>query len=168
MTAEENKTIALRTYEIVSSGNLDALDEIMDPDFIDHHPQPQQGPGLEGLKRQFSELLDSFPDVQWTAEDAVAEGDKVATRTTIHGTHQRNYRGIPATGKQISVPIVDIVRIVDGRIVERWGVEDQFSLLQQLGGAASSKLASLGRTMLVFALPVALFWAWRNDKLPWS
>lgn len=168
MTSEQNKKIARRAYEIYSSDNLDALDEIFDRNFIDHHPQPGQGPGLKGVKQMFASLRKAFPDLQWIVEDMVAEGDKVVARINVTGTHRGMYKGLPATGKQASIPLINIFRIVDGKVVERWGVEDQLSLMQQLGGAVSSGLANFGKAAVAVALPTALIWAWRNDKLPWS
>ncbi len=170
MSTQENKAIALRVLEIFSSGNLDALDEVIDRNFVDHHPQPEQEQGLEGLKRMLASLREAFPDIQWTPEDTIAEGDKVAVRMTVSGTHLGTYRRIPATGEHVSIPLIDIVRIADGKVVERWGVEDQLALLQQLAGAAPAGLAKLGKAALAVALPAAMVWAWRNDKLPqpWS
>ncbi|RDV12973.1 ester cyclase [Pontibacter diazotrophicus] len=168
MTTEENKKISRRVYEIFSSDNLDALDEMLDRNFIDHYPQPGQGPGIDGVKQMLASLRKAFPDLQWIVKDMVAEDDKVVARLNVAGTHQGMYKGIPATGEQASIPLINIFRIADGKVVERWGVEDQLSLMQQLGSAASSGLARFGKAALAVALPAALVWAWRNDKLPWS
>ena len=170
MSAQNNKAIAFRALEIFSRGDLDALDQVIDRNFVDHHPQPDQGPGLEGLRQTIGSLREAFPDIQWAPEEAIAEGDKVAVRMTISGTHRGAYKRIPATGQHISIPMIDIVRIADGKVVERWGVEDQLALLQQLAGAAPKGLAKLGKAALAVALPAAMVWAWRNDKLPelWS
>ena len=170
MSIQENKAVARRVYEIFSSDGLDALDEVFARDFVDHNPQPEQGPGLEGLKEMLGSLRESFPDLQWTPEDSIAEGDEVASRVTVSGTHRGMYMSIPATGEHASIPLVNVLRIVDGKVVERWGVSDQLSLLQQLAGAAPASLAKLGSAALAVALPAAMVWAWRNDKLPqpWS
>ena len=170
MSTQDNKVIARRVYEIFSSDNLDALNEVFARDFVDHNPQPEQARGLKGLKEMLSSLRESFPDLQWTPEDAIAEGDKVASRITISGTQRGMYKSIPATGEHTSIPLVNVLRIVDGKVVERWGVSDHLSLLQQLGSAAPASLAKFGKAALAVALPPALVWAWLNDKLPqpWS
>lgn len=168
MTTQQNKAIARRAYEIFSSSNLDALDEIFDRNFIDHNPQPGQGQGLQEVKQMFADLRKAFPDLQWTVEEMIAEDDKVVARINVSGTHKGMYKGIPATGKQASIPLINIFRIDDGKVVERWGVGDHLSLLQQLSGAASSGFAKFGKAVLAVALPLALAWAWRNDKFPWS
>jgi predicted ester cyclase len=81
--------------------------------------------------------LSAFPDIQVTVDDQVAEGERVSTRRTWHGTHQGPYRGIAATGKRVTWTQISIVRLVGGRIVEDWAVADELSLLQQLGQIAS-------------------------------
>ncbi|MCQ3973778.1 MAG: hypothetical protein DPW09_10070 [Anaerolineae bacterium] len=78
-------------------------------------------------------FLSGFPDGQWVEEDLMAEGDKVVGRYTFHGTHQGEFFGIPATGKQVTVSNIHIMRFVDGKIVEHWGNGDDLGLLQQLG-----------------------------------
>jgi steroid delta-isomerase-like uncharacterized protein len=75
----------------------------------------------------------AFPDSYFTVEDMVAEGDKVATRKTFHGTHQGEFMGIPPTGQQVSVGLIDIVRIADGKVVEHWSMGDNLGMMQQLG-----------------------------------
>ena len=75
----------------------------------------------------------AFPDSYFTVEDMVAEGDKVATRKTFHGTHQGEFMGIPPTGQQVSTGLIDVVRIVDGKVVEHWSMGDNLRMMQQLG-----------------------------------
>lgn len=75
----------------------------------------------------------AFPDVRYTMEDLIAEGDRVMDRWTVHATHLGDFLGIPPTGKAITFWGIDILRIVNGRIKEIWHLEDQVSVLQQLG-----------------------------------
>ena len=75
----------------------------------------------------------AFPDSYFTVEDMIAEGEKVATRKTFHGTHQGEFMGIPPTGQQVSMGLIDIVRIADGRVVEHWSMGDNLGMMQQLG-----------------------------------
>jgi steroid delta-isomerase-like uncharacterized protein len=78
-------------------------------------------------------LLRAFPDVHVAIEDMIAEGDKVVARNTVTGTHQGQYRGVPATGKPVTYDEIFIGRFADGRIAEIWGVVDVYAQLRQLG-----------------------------------
>ena len=133
MSAEENKAIVRQVYEVFSSGNLDDLDQLLATDIVDHNPVPGQLPGLAGVKQVMHEFQATFPDLQIMAEDMLAEGDKVAARITQRGTHQGTFMGMPPTGKQVTVSGMDLVRLVDGKVAERWGNGDDLGMLQQLG-----------------------------------
>jgi predicted ester cyclase len=89
--------------------------------------------GIEGAKAAHQIMLAGFPDYQTVIDDLIAEGDKVAARITMSGTHTGSFMGIPPTGKFISFTGMYIARIADGKIIEHWGEEDSVSLLQQLG-----------------------------------
>ena len=78
-------------------------------------------------------LLAAFPDISFTVEDMIAEGDKVVTRWTMNATHKGQFGGIPPTGKRVSITGVDISRIVTGKFVESWMYSDRVGLMQQLG-----------------------------------
>jgi steroid delta-isomerase-like uncharacterized protein len=138
MSVEENKAIVRRFLEEVQSQhNLDIVGELMDPNMIDHYYDAQglQQPknAVEGFKKFFSGMLAAFPDIKAVIHDQVAEGDKVVTHKTFHGTHKGEFRGIPPTGKKASVDVIDIFRIADGKMVEHWAVIDWMGLMQQLG-----------------------------------
>jgi steroid delta-isomerase-like uncharacterized protein len=133
MSAEDNKAIVRRAYDAINRNDLDALDEMVDSDITDHDPAPGQGPGLEGVKQYFSSLHTAFPDVQMSVDYMVAEGDKVVARVSVSGTHQGEFLGIDPTGNQVAITGLDVLRIVDGKIVEHWGNFDDLGMLQQLG-----------------------------------
>ncbi|MFQ6116758.1 MAG: ester cyclase [Candidatus Bipolaricaulia bacterium] len=135
MSVEENKALVRRVYEEVhNKGNLDAADELLASDFVDHNPfGPNVPPGPEGIKQEFTVFRRAFPDLNATIEEIIAEGDKVVTRLTIRGTHKGEFMGIAATGKQMILSVIDIVRISGGKVAERWGVEDNLGLMRQLG-----------------------------------
>lgn len=120
--------------EVISGGNVATFDDLTTPDFIEHEELP---PGIprnrEGVKHFFSLLHAAFPDARATLEHLVVQGDMVAARLVVTGTHRGDFVGIPPTGKQISMQVFDLVRVIDGKITEHWGLSDQFSLLQQLG-----------------------------------
>ena len=130
---ETNKALVVRFVdEFWSKGNLAAADELMAPDVVIH--QPEVG-GVAGLKAFNTTLRAAFPDWYSTAEELIAEGDRVAERWTGRGTHRGEFQGIPPTGKQVAVPGVVFYRLRDGRIIEFRGSFDMLSMLQQLGVA---------------------------------
>ncbi len=133
MSIETNKEIVRRYQEAYNSNNLDALDELLAVDLLTQTLLPGFPAGLEGAKAVHRKTLIGMPDVHTRIDELLAEGDRVMARFTMTGTHTGDFFGIPATGKQISVGGVFIVRISDGRIVEHWGVEDEAGLLRQVG-----------------------------------
>ncbi len=132
--SEENKAIVRRyVEEAVNQHNLEILDEIFAPDFINHAAPSDQASGIEGLKQFFAMMDSGFPDFHATVEDLIAEGDRVAVRFTFNGTHQGEFMGIAPTGEQVTMQGIDILRIAGSRIVELWGQEDMLGMMQQLG-----------------------------------
>ena len=133
MSAEEHKAIARRAYEIFSSGSLEAIEEVIAPDLVDHNAQPGRTGGIEGTRQVLGMLRAAFPDLRFTPDDLIAEGDRVVARVTLTGTHQGEFQGLPPTGKQVTISGIEIVRIANGKAVERWGQFDNLGMLQQLG-----------------------------------
>jgi predicted ester cyclase len=134
MSTEENKALhRIFTEEVMNLGRLSAADKFVATELVDHGAFPGLPPGLEGFKQSMAILRAGFPDVHFTLDDEIAEGDKVVVRTTMHGTHRGTFAGIPPTGKQVSVQTIDIVRIAHGKIVEHWGLQDNLSMMQLLG-----------------------------------
>jgi hypothetical protein len=109
------------------------IDEIVLPDVLIRTPLPVQATGAAALKEVFGMLHRVFPDLQVSVEDMVAEGDKVAGRNSVTGTHQGEYMGIRPTGASVTYNEIFIFRFEDGRIAETWGVVDVLSQLRQLG-----------------------------------
>jgi steroid delta-isomerase-like uncharacterized protein len=136
MSIDTNKAVARRfLVEIFGEGKLAVADEIIAPDHINGGPGALPGlpPGPEGSKQFVTAYRNAFPDVKFTVDEQIAEGDKVVTRWSAHGTHKGELAGIPPTGKSAKVTGMGIDRIVNGKIVETWGVFDQFGMLKQLG-----------------------------------
>lgn len=120
---EQNKALIRdANEELFNKGNLAFADEVFAPDY------GKSGP--EGIKKFLSALRIAFPDIQVTVELFVAEGDMVAWQRTHVGTHQGEYMGIPATGKKITWRAMIFSRIVDGKVVEEWGIVDLQQKLQ--------------------------------------
>ncbi|PWI05441.1 ester cyclase [Streptomyces sp. NWU339] len=134
MSQQTNIAAQTAFGEAVVTGNLDALDEIVAPDSIDHDPAPGQVPGPEGYKAMFGELRAAFPDLHVEVEHLVATDDELAFAYTISGTHLGPLTGQPATGRKVSYRGMQISRFdSDGKLVERWGSSDELGMLRQLG-----------------------------------
>jgi steroid delta-isomerase-like uncharacterized protein len=131
--SEENKSLALRSWEIVNQRNPDVIDEVYAPDFVWHEPD-QDIRGSDEAKQFVAMFFDAFPDINITIEDAIAEGGKVVTRWTIRGTHQGETEELgPPTEKQIELEGITIHRIEGDKIVEEWERYDNLGMMQQLG-----------------------------------
>ena len=155
MSTEDNKAIARRYFEEVhNKGNVIAVDELLAPNILLHFDSPSDVPvsaemqlSLEDIKQVVSEFRSAFPDLHYTLDLQVAEGDLVVSRVTAHGTHTGEYRGqtykgMPPTGKQATWTETQIFRIADGKIVEQWSNEDDLGRLQQVGALPTPGQAS--------------------------
>jgi predicted ester cyclase len=134
MTPEENKVLVRRFYEEIDKGNLDAMDEFLAEDYIDHNPPPFPGlaPGREGVKQAFKMFWEATPGYH-QIEDQIAEGDKVVTRLTSFGKHERDLPGAPRTGNDMKMTSITIHRIANGKLVEKWSEKDVINLLVSIG-----------------------------------
>lgn len=134
MTAAENKEFMnYFIEEVINKKNLDAANNMVVEDFLEHVPFPGQGPGREGLKGVLQTMFTGFPDMHWTVQEQIAEGETVVTRFTWTGTHQGSFMGIPPTNKTVEVwgVVIDVVR--NKQFAESRIIMDSMSLLQQLG-----------------------------------
>jgi len=118
---------------VLNDKNVNAVDELMAANYIDHNPAPGVPSGTEGMKQLMSMFFSAFPDLHATIDVLVAEGDLVVGRMTNTGTHTGDFMGIPATGKKVSFTETHIVRIADGKAVEHWGNQDDMGMMQPLG-----------------------------------
>lgn len=134
MSTEDNKALVRRFFEeVFNEKNLASIDEFVGPNIIEHSLPPGLPAVIEGTRLFIGMYLAAFPDLHFTLEDQVAEGDEVATRFTSRGTHKGEFQGIPPTGKQGIVTGMNIYRLAEGKIVEHWLNLDMLGLLQQLG-----------------------------------
>ena len=136
MSTEANKAIARRFLEeVLGQGKLAVVDEIVAPEHKSSGPGSVPGlpPGPEGTKMFVGIYRSAFPDIHFTIDDQIADGERVVTRWTAHGTHKGELMGIPPTGKSTTVHGMTLDRIVNGKMVESWAVFDQLGMLQQLG-----------------------------------
>jgi len=132
---DANRALAYRFYaELWNKGNFAAANELLHPDHFDHNPPlPGLPQGREGVIQMISAFRDAFPDLEMSVDEIVAEGDRVAERLTLRGTHNGTFQRIPPTGRRISVTSVNVCRIEDGLVRERWGNADDVALMEQLG-----------------------------------
>jgi predicted ester cyclase len=120
-TAEENEALVRRYFEADARGDLDALKEMLAPDFVDHSPLPGQAPDREGYIRWFEESRAALSGVRYTIEDLVVRGDTVATRLTGRAAHDRGEMlGLAPTGRNLETSVMMFHRISGGKIVEEW------------------------------------------------
>ena len=132
MSTEENRALDRRFTEGVwKRGNLAVLDELLSADFNGH--DPTISPGSQGFKQFVLMYRTAFPDLHFTIEDQVAEGNKNVGRWTARGTHRGELMGIPPTGKPVTVTEMFISRHANGKLVESWFNFDTLGMLQQLG-----------------------------------
>ena len=124
--------------EVWERGNPDAVEEFAAETFQRH-----TSPGVEPLDRsaqieRLKRFRTAFPDITIEVEDVVVSDDLIAFRSTMRGTHRDEFLGIPPTGKQVTVGLVDMVRVAGGRFVEQWGGPDMLDLLRQLGATVQT------------------------------
>jgi serine phosphatase RsbU (regulator of sigma subunit)/predicted ester cyclase len=128
--AEENKALVRRFVEELDKGNLDVIDELLAPDFVDRSLLPGQAPDRESFKRSVAEMQAPFSNTNITIDEQVAEGDKVVTWYTASSTHDRGpLMGIPPTGRRTTFTGVYLHRIVGGKIVEEWSQGDFLNIM---------------------------------------
>jgi steroid delta-isomerase-like uncharacterized protein len=128
----ENKAALQRAIDQWNAGDLDGYLQLYDPS-VTLHGYPGVTPGLESVRGFYQGFWAALPGCQISIEDMVGEGDEVACRATLHGTHTGPLMGVPATGKDVSVPTITILRFAGGKCVERWSQADFLGMLQQIG-----------------------------------
>jgi predicted ester cyclase len=133
-TEDNNKALVRRFYQEIDKGNLEAMDELVAEDYLDHNPPPFPGlaSGREGLKQAFKIFWEATPGYHHI-EEQVAEGDKVVTRLTSYGKHEGDLPGAPRTGNDLKMTSITIHRIANGKLVEKWAEKDVMGFLIQIG-----------------------------------
>ncbi|MRV76711.1 zinc-binding dehydrogenase [Duganella sp. FT92W] len=124
------------TEEVQGGGNFALFDELFADAFVDHTPQPNCTPDKPGARALYEKLREAFPDFHAVIHWQTADGDRVTTYKTYHGTHQGAFLGVQPTGRKIQFDTVDVMRVENGQITEHWGVAHLYSLMQQLGAIA--------------------------------
>jgi steroid delta-isomerase-like uncharacterized protein len=138
MSEADNKALVRRLLEELRDGwHLATVEKYYAPDYRRHNTATSTPLTREEQRQRASRLRAAFTDAQVTLEDIIAEGDRVAYRLTIRGTHTGEFLGVPASGRRVAVSFFAIVRIADGKLVEEWGGLDQPDLIRQMRGAPS-------------------------------
>jgi steroid delta-isomerase-like uncharacterized protein len=125
--------------ETLTNGNLDAIDELVTDDVVDHEEGlPGQPEGKDGVRFFVNTMRDAFSDLKATTGASVESGDMASAEVTITGKHTGEFMGVPATDKSFEIQSIDIVRFEDGQCAEHWGVTDTMSLMQQIGAVPAA------------------------------
>jgi steroid delta-isomerase-like uncharacterized protein len=135
MSAETSTTLARWLWEeLWNRGDMAGAEAYVDTArYVEHDPAPGMPPTWEGVVGLVRLTREAFPDLRSTADDIVAQGDRVACRWTLRGTQRGAYLGIPPTGRTVAIAGMGFARVADGKVVEHWGVVDLLGLMQQLG-----------------------------------
>jgi len=134
MSVEENKAVVRRFWGVWEEGNIGLVDELVAPDYVNHSPGiPDQPEGPEGIKAVVNMFRGGMPDLRVVIDEVIAEGDRVAVRYTIEGTHEGELFGVPPTGRRVSIESITVERVSEGKIREHWRVTDTLGMMRQLG-----------------------------------
>lgn len=132
-TLESNKKIAGQFFEYFYKGDINQVESLWGSDYHLHFPGRPQTLGKEESKQLLKEFNTGFPNLKFSCEDQIAEGDLVVTRIIANGTHKGLFQGIPATNKKVTFTGIATHRIVNGKIVEEWAEFDALGMLKQIG-----------------------------------
>jgi predicted ester cyclase len=119
--------------KLINTKTLEAADQYFGAEFVDHAAPPGSPAGIAGFKSFFGALTIAFPDLRYTVEDLIAEGEQVVGRMSVRGTMKGDFQGMKATGKTAFWTEIHIGRFANGKVVEHWATIDQLGMLQQLG-----------------------------------
>jgi C-1 hydroxylase len=137
----QNKELFWSFVELWNGRDFDAMMELWSPGMVHHHRNADYG--RDDVYALIGDFMTAFPDLTFDVQQVVADDEFVSARMIARATHAQDFAGIPATGREIAVTVMGIVRIADGRIVEHWNVMDELHLLQQLGLVPNEFLEAL-------------------------
>jgi len=145
ISAAAKAVVRRNTEEVQGKGNFDVFEELFADDFVDHTTQPGTSPDKAGVRKLYMYLRQAFPDFHAEIHWQLADGDRVTTYKTYHGTHEGTFLGVAPTHRKIQFETVDVMRVQHGKITDHWGVGNLLSLMQQIGGWTPPPFATIKR-----------------------
>jgi C-1 hydroxylase len=131
MSQAANKGLFRRFVEAWNGRDISGMYDLWSPNLVHHHRDGDYG--RDDVFTLMSGFMEAFPDLRFDVQQVLADGDFVSAHMIARATHQKDFAGFPATGREIEVTVMGMIRISDGRIVEHWNVMDELALMQQLG-----------------------------------
>jgi steroid delta-isomerase-like uncharacterized protein len=131
--SEENKAVVRNLYGALNAGDLSKFADGLADDVVEHEELPGLTPDKAGVVQFFRGAMAGVEGFRMNIEEIMAEGDRVTVRATVSGKHTGELMGIPATGKDLNVPLADYFRVQGGKVAEHWGVMDSGTMLMQMG-----------------------------------
>ena len=131
--SEQNKAVFQKMMNALNAKDLATLESLVDEDFVDNNAMPDMPANKEGMINMMRMFVSAFPDLNITVNHWVAEGDLVVGVMTTEGTQTGEFMGMPPSGKEFSISEMHMIRVANGKMVEHWGVQDNMSMMQQLG-----------------------------------
>ena len=141
-TLETNKSIARQFFEYFSKGEIQKIENLWGSNYKFHFPGSPKALSKEESKQVLKDYVAAFPDLKFTIDYQVAEGDLVVTRITPSGTHKGSFQGISATNKKVAISGIEVHRIVDGKIEEEWAEFDALGMMKQIGAVPETAYAN--------------------------
>jgi predicted ester cyclase len=142
MSPEANKALVQRYLEMYQTGDATIADDIIAADFVDHG-HPTLPPGPQGVKQMVARMHSGLSDAVTASEPLLAEGDTVAFRYAISGTHSGHLGSLPPTNRRVTITGADFFRVANGKLVELWSYQDTLGMLLQLGYILTSPAARM-------------------------
>ncbi len=134
--ADVNRAQFEKFLTFINTADRSLGEELIAADVVFHVPaNPEPMRGLDGYMQIIQMMRGGFPDIRWTLEETIAEGDKIAARFTMRGKHTGTFFGVPPSGREIAVTAVNFYRFSEGKIVEEFGQPDLMGLMKQIGAA---------------------------------
>ncbi len=131
--SEQNKAVFEKLMSALNAKDMATMESLIADDFVDNDAMPGMAPGRQGMIDMMGMFVGAFPDLNVVVEHWVAEGDLVVGVMTTKGTQTGEFMGMPASGKKFSIREMHMVRVVNGKMAEHWGLSNEMSMMQQLG-----------------------------------
>ena len=138
MLAANKELVARLHTDVLDTGDLAPIDELIHPDYLNHEAAPGTPGGHDGFRHTVKFLRGAFPDLRFMIKDMLAEDDRVVVRCLFEGTRDGTFLGIPPTGRRVSTQHIHIYRIQDRMVAEHWACRDDISGFRQLGSQPQS------------------------------